>query len=237
MAKTVVITQSNYIPWRGYFAMLRLADEVVLLDSVQYTRQDWRNRNTIKTSQGPAWLTIPVNIKGRYRQTIAETRIADPSWAATHIRSIEVAYRRAAHFEAAAPWVFERLREVSDEALLADVNRRLLRAFCDLLGIAVPLLRCIEVLDAQTLAEAGPTERLVKLAQARGATTYLSGPAAREYLEVDAFESSGIEVAWMDYRGFAEYPQLWGGFEPSVSIVDLILNTGADAPRYLRREI
>jgi len=103
VAKTVVITQSNYIPWRGYFDLLRSADEVVLLDSVQYTRRDWRNRNQIKTADGTAWLTIPVEVKGRYTQAIEETRIADPRWAARHIKAIESAYARAAYYDAVAP--------------------------------------------------------------------------------------------------------------------------------------
>ena len=91
------------------------------------------------------------------------------------------------------------------------------------------------MLDPETLAAANATERLVRLAKARGATRYLSGPAAQDYLDVDAFGREGIEVAWMDYRGYPEYPQLWGAFEPSVSVVDLLLNTGDEAPRYLAR--
>src|SRR3954469_17208751 len=87
--KTVVITQSNYLPWRGYFDLLRSADEVVLLDSVQYTRRDWRNRNKIKTQRGPKWVSIPVRQKGQYLQRIDETKIADARWAADHIHAME----------------------------------------------------------------------------------------------------------------------------------------------------
>jgi hypothetical protein len=103
MSKTVLITQSNYRPWRGYFDLLRSADEVVLLESVQYTRRDWRNRNRIKTPRGTEWLTIGVEAKGRYLQTIDDTRIADPDWAESHIRAIEGAYARSAHHDAMAP--------------------------------------------------------------------------------------------------------------------------------------
>jgi hypothetical protein len=233
LSKTLVITQSNYVPWRGYFDMLRSADEVILLESVQYTRSDWRNRNRIKTPQGVAWLTIPVEVKGRYGQTIAQTRVADAAWAARHIRSLELAYRRAAGFEVVAPWLFERLREVAAEPYLSAVNERLLRALCDRLRIATPLLRCIDVIEPEVLARAEPTERLVRLALARGATRYLSGPAAQDYLDLEAFARAGIEVSWMDYRGYPEYPQLWGPFEAAVSIVDLLLNMGEEAPRLL----
>lgn len=237
MGKSVVITQSNYIPWRGYFDMLRSVDEVVLLESVQYTRRDWRNRNRIKTPGGPVWLTIPVEVKGRYNQAIDETQISNRTWAAAHIRSIELAYRRAAHFSTVSPWLFSLLEDVSEEPLLTRVNERLLRAICQHLDITVPLRRCSEVLDREALRRMEPTERLLELCLASGATHYLSGPAAKSYLDVDLFARHGIEVRWMDYSGYKEYPQLWGTFDPSLSIVDLLLNTGPEAKHFLERSL
>jgi len=233
--KTVVITQSNYIPWRGYFDLLRSADEVILLDTVQYTRRDWRNRNRIKTAQGTAWLTIPVEVKGRYGQSIDETRIADRGWAADHIRSIEVAYARASHFGDTAPWLFGLLRDVANDTLLTKVNEVLLRCFCGRLDIEVPISRCTDVFDRSALQGMQATVRLVEIAKARDATHYLTGPTARAYLEVDLFAAAGIEIIWMAYDGYPEYPQLWGAFEPHVSVIDLVMNTGNDATRYLAR--
>jgi hypothetical protein len=235
--KTVLVTQSNYIPWRGWFDMLRAADEVVLLDCVQYTRRDWRNRNVIKTPQGTAWLTVPVETKGRYSQAIDATRIADPGWAARHIGAIESAYRRAPAYAETAPWLFGLLEEAAGESLLSAVNERLIRAVCARLGIAVPLRRCSDVLDREALRAMDPTERLVSLAGALGAARYLSGPAARAYLDLDRFAAEGIDVVWMSYEGYPEYPQLWGPFEPRVSVIDLLLNTGRDAARYLGRNL
>ena len=84
MSKTVAVVQSNYIPWKGYFDLIRQADEFVLYDDVQYTRRDWRNRNRIKTADGPQWLTIPVEVKGKYTQRIRDTRVSDHDWAANH---------------------------------------------------------------------------------------------------------------------------------------------------------
>ncbi|KQT58709.1 MULTISPECIES: WbqC family protein [unclassified Aureimonas] len=234
-SKTVVITQSNYLPWRGYFDLLRSADEVILLDSVQYTRRDWRNRNRIKTSTGPAWLTVAVEAKGRYEQSIDETRIADPSWCETHVRSIEHAYRRAASFEAASRWLFPVMRSVAHKPLLSRVNEDLLREFCERLGFAVKMTRCTDVLPRDELRLMEPTTRLLSLAKARGATCYLSGPAAKAYLDVERFNAEGIEVAWMDYAGYPDYRQLWGSFEPSVSIVDLFMNMGDEALNYVAR--
>jgi hypothetical protein len=235
VGKTTVITQSNYIPWRGYFDLLRSADEVVLLDSVQYTRRDWRNRNQIKTAHGTKWLTIPVEVTGRYLQAIDETRIADPGWAERHIRAIELAYARAACYDSVAPWLFALFRTVAAEPLLTSVNEHLLRVLCDRLGIKVSIRRCSEIFDRELLRNINPTERLVAIAKALSSTRYLSGLAAKTYLNIDLFASAGIEVLWMSYDGYPDYPQPWGEFEPRVSIVDLLLNTGAEAPSYLRK--
>ena len=235
MKKTVVITQSNYLPWRGYFDLLRSAHEVVLLDSVQYTRRDWRNRNRIKTPNGIQWLTISVRAKGSFSQSIDKMTIADPRWAAKHVRMIEMAYRRAPCFDVIAPWLFEQLRSVATEPLLTKVNEHLLRALCDRLGIKVPIVRDHELFDHETLRRMEPSERLIAILKALGSTRYLSGPAARDYLDLNRFAAENIEVAWMAYDDYPEYLQLWGTFEPRVSVVDLLLNTGDDAPRYLRR--
>jgi hypothetical protein len=235
VAKTLVITQSNYLPWRGYFDLLRSADEVVLLDSVQYTRRDWRNRNRIKTANGLQWLTIPVEVKGLFLQAIDETRIADSNWAKNHISAIEIAYARAAHYHSLAPWLFELIQGIAGESLLTTVNEYLLRALCGYLGITTPIRRCSEVLDRTALRAMKPTERLLAIAREVGATRYLSGPAAQTYLDLDLFTVAGIEVMWMTYQGYSSHPQLWGPFEPHVSIVDLLLNTGPEAARYLQR--
>jgi len=235
--QTVVITQSNYIPWRGYFAMLAKADELILLESVQYTRRDWRNRNTIKTPSGLQWLTIPVDVKGKYFQAIDETRIANADWAEHHIRSIETNYRRAAQFEKVAPWLFDLLRKAAAFQLLTEVNGFLLAEISRWLGLTMQLRRCTDVLPRAELMSMAPTDRLLNLCSAAGATRYVSGPAAKDYMELEKFDRAGIEVSWMDYSGFPEYPQAWGPFEPHVSIVDLLLNCGEASRDYLRADV
>jgi hypothetical protein len=233
--RTVVITQSNYIPWRGYFAMLAQADDVILLESVQYTKRDWRNRNTIKTPSGLQWLTIPVDVKGKYFQAIDETRIADPNWAEQHIRSLEANYRRSAEFESVAPWLFEILRAAGAFPLLTQVNSFLLGEIARRLALNMRIRRCTDVLPRSKLVSMTPTDRLLNLCCAAGATRYVSGPAAKDYMELEKFDRAGIEVTWMDYSGFPEYPQAWGTFEPHVSIVDLLLNCGESSRDYLQR--
>jgi WbqC-like protein family len=236
-SRTVVITQSNYLPWRGYFDLIRQADELILLDSVQYTRRDWRNRNKIKTASGPLWLTVPVEVKGLYHQAIDEVRVADRGWSAAHRRAIELAYGRAPHFPDGFAWLDGLLADLAGETSLACVNEALLRALCARLGIATPIRRCTDVLERETLKRTDATGRLVDLAIAVGATRYLTGSAAQGYLDVSAFTRRGIEVEWMSYEGYPDYPQLWGAFEPAVSVIDLLLNTGPDAPAYLGRPV
>ena len=231
--KTVVIVQSNYLPWRGYFDLMRRADEFILLDSVQYTRRDWRNRNTIKTPAGPQWITVPVEVKGRYRTAIDEMRVADPGFADKHVRAIELNYRKAKAFEQVAPWLFGLLREASRSPLLSTVNEQLLVAIARHLEIMTPIRRCTDLVKREAMNGMDPSERLLALCKAAGATNYLSGPSARGYLDEWRFREAGVRVSWMDYSSYPEYPQLWGPFAPAVSIVDLVLNTGAAAPLYV----
>ena len=152
-SKVVLITQSNYLPWKGYFDLIRAADEMIILDSVQYTRRDWRNRNIIKTPNGPLWLTVPVEVKGRYAQAIDETLIANSDWAAGHIRNVEFNYKRAAGFAETAPWLIETLSSVAAIPELSQVNERLIAAICAKLGITTPMRRCTDLLDRQPRSE------------------------------------------------------------------------------------
>ena len=229
MPKTVVITQSNYLPWKGYFDLLMRADMFILLDCVQYTRRDWRNRNRIKTPAGLRWISIPVAVKGRFSQAIDETRIASTDWAENHIALVERNYRNAPEFSNEGSWLFATLREAAGNTMLSKVNRLLLESLANRIGIHTPIISCDEVLPRTDLQAMDPTDRLVALSRSVGATTYLSGPAAQNYLDAPMFEKCGIAVEWMDYSGYPPYPQQWGPFDHAVSIIDLLLNVGHSA--------
>jgi hypothetical protein len=231
--KIVAIVQSNYLPWRGYFDLIRTADEFILLDSVQYTRRDWRNRNIIKTPSKPQWITVPVEVKGHYHAAIDEILVADLGFASKHVRAIELNYRKAAAFEEIAPWLFSLLSEASEAPLLSKLNEHLLVAIARKLGITTPIRRCTDLIERGAMKVMDPTERLLAICKAAGASAYLSGQNARGYLDELRFNEFGIRVVWMNYSSYPEYPQLWGPFEPAVSIVDLLLNSGARAPSYL----
>ncbi|HXS75082.1 MAG TPA: WbqC family protein [Terracidiphilus sp.] len=239
MTKTICINQSNYIPWRGYFDLIRKSDEFLIADSVQYTHKDWRNRNQIKTQSGLIWLTVPVRSSGRLStcQRIEETRIADPRWAVKHLASFRHAYRKAAFFAEVLDWLEPLYGELAAESLLTVVNERLLRRFADYLRIGTVISRTSNYIPAEALDHLDRTERIILLCKAAGATRYLTAPAARTYLDEEAMASAGIEVEWMDYAGYRPYSQLWGEFEPKVSTVDLLFNMGTEAARYVGRQL
>jgi hypothetical protein len=220
--KRVAIVQSSYIPWKGYFSLIQLVDEFILYDDVQYTHRDWRNRNRIKTPTGTEWLTIPVTVRGRRLQRVRDACVCEPVWARKHWRSICHSYAKALHFAALAP-TFERLyAQCEMETSLSRINHAFLQAICEQLAIATPISRSMDyVLDG------GRTERLVNLCRQAGASEYLTGPAARSYLDESLFERAGIRVLWMDYDGYPEHRQLYTPpFEHTVTILDLLLNEG-----------
>ena len=228
MPKKIAILQSNYIPWRGYFDLINLVDEFILFDDMQYTRRDWRNRNIIKTPNGPMWLTIPVEVKGKYFQKIKDTTISDPTWGRKHWASIVHNYSKAKYFPLYRE-VFENLYLNSEERYLSRVNHLFLSAICEILGIKTTISWSMDYNPA-----AGKTERLVDLNKQVGATEYISGPAAKSYIEEEQFRREGIALSYMDYSAYPEYAQLSPPFEHQVSIVDLIFNEGHEATKYMK---
>lgn len=228
MMKKIAITQSNYIPWKGYFDMINRVDTFVIYDDVQYTKRDWRNRNRIITRDGLLWLTIPVQVKNKFGQKINETLVFGSHWRMKHWKTIQANYSRAKWFNRYHDR-FEKLYtgEMSDN--LSEINQVFLNEICDILGIRTEFIRSSE-LDLQ----GDKTGRLVSACQKLGADVYLSGPAARAYLDENRFHKHNIEVEWMEYEGYPEYHQLFPPFEHSVSIIDLIFNEGPDAGRFMK---
>jgi hypothetical protein len=223
--KRIAILQSNYIPWKGYFDLIAAVDEFILFDDAQYTKNDWRNRNLIKTPQGTAWLTVP--IRKTSRQSIHQAEIAGTLWAKSHASSLSANYRRSQHYEEIAALIMPIYQQ--PHVGLSALNRSFIEAICGFLGIRTKISSSADF----SLAE-GKTERLVGLCRNAGGDTYVSGPSAKNYLIAEYFAKAGIQLEWFDYAGYPEYPQLWGKFVHEVSILDLLFNCGQDAPRYMR---
>ncbi len=218
--KKVAILQSNYIPWKGYFDLMRMVDEFIIYDDVQYTRSDWRNRNKIKTPKGLAWLTIAV---GKHYNRINETLISDDNWGKSHWATLKQAYGKAPHFKEYKD-VFEEFYMTTTEMHLSLVNFELIRIINSVLGIGTKISWST---DYQLID--GKSERLVDLVRQAGGNEYLSGPAAKVYLDEQLFNDAGIKVSWMDYSGYPEYHQLYPPFEHGVTVLDLIFNEGPAA--------
>jgi len=224
--KKVAILQSNYIPWKGYFDMIAAVDEFVLYDDVQFTKNDWRNRNRIKTQNGVQWLSVPAGQD--ISRLIREVELKDHRWQAKHWSTLVHSYKRAPYFDSIAAGL-EPLYLGREYSHLSQLNRTLIEFVCGQLGIKT---RVSNSWDYALVG--GQSERLVNLCEQAGASEYISGPSARNYLDESLFTDRGIKVTWFDYGGYPEYPQLWGEFEHAVSILDLLFNCGGDAPRYMK---
>lgn len=225
--KRVAIIQSNYIPWKGYFDMIGLVDEFIIYDEVQYTKNDWRNRNRIKTAQGVQWITIPVYQKS-LSQKISETVVTNPKWGVKNWQTIRGNYGRAPFFKLFSGEL-EEFYCTSRLSSLSEINTFLLKKICDLIGIGTKISNSTEY-----FLRGDPTEKLIGLCKQTGAQCYLSGPAAKDYLREDLFSQEGIMVEWMGYDSYPEYPQLYPPFIHHVSIIDLLFNTGKDSIQYLK---
>lgn len=224
----VAILQSNYIPWKGYFDLINSVDYFVIYDSMQYTRRDWRNRNKIQTTTGLKWLSIPVITKNKFHQSIFDTKVENKNWAQTHWETIKRNYAKATYFKEYKE-LFEELYLNSNEDFLSDINYKFLKTINDILGIETKILFSNEF----KLAE-GKSERLLAICKDLNATTYFSGPAAKDYLNENLFKEEKIEVNWMDYSNYKPYPQVFTPFNHFVSILDLIFNMGENSNLYMK---
>lgn len=228
-----VILQPSYIPWRGYFHQVREADVFVFYDDVQYDARGWRNRNRVKAPGGARWLTIPVRHKGSQPldTPTAEIEISwDRDWARKHWTTLAHLYGTAPYFKRYAPMLepFYAARPTR----LADFTIELTQALAAELGVGTT-----RFLRSSTIARPADhkTSDLLGILTHVGADTYVSGPSAREYLDLDRLNQAGIEVEFMSYD-YPDYPQLYPPFDPRVSIVDLLFMVGPDAPDYIWRD-
>jgi len=224
--KTVVILQPNYIPWRGYFDLIAACDLFVIYDDVQFTKNDWRNRNLIKTPKGLEWLSIPVG--GKLSRSIKDVEIENPRWQLKHWKTLQANYSRA-RFSREIFTLLEPVYLGEFHAALVEVNRRLIELICSYLQIRTEIR-----LSSSLPARSSGSEGVLELCTMLGATRYLSGPSARAYLKTSDFAKSGIEVSWFDYSGYPEYTQLWGSFESRVSVLDVLFNCGESSAKYFK---
>lgn len=226
MPERVSVLQSNYIPWKGYFDIIHDSDLCVFYDDVQYTKNDWRNRNRIKTPLGGTWITIPAG--DDLGRLICDVRLPDKRWAIKHWKTICQYYSKAAHFKRYRPF-FEHIYLGMHWEFLSCLNQHLIKAIAgELLGVKTVFG------DSRNYRLNGhKLDRLMELLDKCRANSYISGPAARSYIDHTRFERAGIELLFKSYAGYPDYTQFFPPFDHAVTILDLLFHVGPDAPYYI----
>ena len=224
---TVAIMQPTYLPWSGYFGLIDYVDEFILLDTVQFSKRSWQQRNQIKTSKGPMWLTVPVKSKGLQSQKIYDVKIdTTRDFPNTHIRAIELNFSKTSYYKEYAPSLIKILETEYDR--LSTLTLELITWLCRSLGITTPLILASELDVTGTRAEL-----LASICQKIGASSYVSPPGSKIYLdESDALEKRNIDLTYFNYE-HPSYSQLYGDFTPNMSVIDLLFNTGPESKSIL----
>ncbi len=226
----LAIAQPTYLPWLGYFDLLDQVDQFVLLDTVQFEKQSWQQRNRIKTPAGLLWLTVPVLFRGRLGQRIADVEIRDAEFWRDHLRAVELNYRRAPFFDDYYPALSDLMRSVASSLNLATLTVSLLRWFAEVMDVRTPMLRSSEL-----PVQGKRTDLLAEICVALGATSYLSPLGSAEYLlnELPIMTERGIEVVFQHYE-HPVYRQLFPPFQPYACALDLLFNEGENALAIIR---
>lgn len=222
----IAVLQSNYIPWKGYFDIIHDVDIFVFYDDVQYTKGDWRNRNRIKTQQGSSWLTIPTGTN--INNLIHQITLPSKRWQKKHWKTIVQNYSRAPYFKKYRSF-FEKIYLQIQWDSLSELNQFLIKSISkDFLNINT------EFQDSRNYKLSGSkSERLLNLITAIKADTYISGPAAKQYMDEKIFKEKNILIKYKDYSGYPEYAQFFPPFVHEVSIIDLLFHTGEKASEYI----
>jgi len=200
----------------------------VVYDEMQYTKRDWRNRNLIKTPQGLKWLSIPVNVKGRYFQKINETKVSTKKWNKSHLAMLKQNYNKAKFYKEIIGWVEELYMNCNFE-YHSEINLHFIREINKYLNIKTEI-RFSKDYDLHE----DKNQRLINVCKDLNATDYYSGPAAKLYMNKGLFEKNNIKVHYLDHSNYPQYPQLYDDFEKSVSILDLLFNLGLGSSKYIK---
>jgi hypothetical protein len=223
----VTIHQPEFLPWLGLIDKLRQSDVVVILDSVQFRKNYFQNRNRIRTSDGFTWLTVPVLTKHRSGQTIHDVTIRDDqAWRRKHRESMLQSYRRATFLDEHLPALLA-IYEAAGSSLV-ELNEAIIHWLAGAFGLSCQFVR------SSSLDVGGrKTDLLFSICRELGASVYLSGPSGREYLEENRFTEAGVSVRYADFR-HPVYRQCYEPFVPMMSAVDLLFTHGPQSSAILR---
>jgi hypothetical protein len=222
----VAIHQPQFMPWLGYFDKMDQADAFVLLDNVQYKKNEWQNRNRIRTAQGKQWLTVPVRFK--FPALINQVGINnEENWRNKHWQVLRTNYAKAPYWESVHDDLQAFYQRPCD--MLTDLNQASVTWLKQQMGIATELYLASEMELSQE-----PTQRLVDICKSVGAKTYLAGADGAKYMELELFAEAGLEILFQEYE-HPTYPQLFDSCETHLSALDLVLNCGPASLETVRR--
>ncbi|MBI4531383.1 MAG: WbqC family protein [Candidatus Latescibacteria bacterium] len=225
---TIAIHQPHYLPWLGYFDKMDRADRFIFLDTVQFEKNGWQNRNRIKTATGTMWLTVPVTVK--FGMRIDEVRIANATgWGKKQWYALVTNYSGTPFFEEQKAFFEDTLLRREWDSLV-DLNLYTTTSLATMLGIRTESIRASDL----GIGEDDPNVRLARICQAIGATSYIPGAGGRNYMDMDVFNAYGIHVEFQEYH-HPVYPQRFGEFIPNLSAIDLLFNCGPESLNVMRQ--
>lgn len=228
----VTIHQPEFIPWLGFFNKLWHCDIFIILDKVQFKKNNFENRNKVRTKNTPGWtwITIPVLIKGKFGQKIDEVLINDemaPRWRIAILNTIKLSYGRSRYFDDIYPIIEKNIMQATEN--LVDINISLLAAIINYLGMNKKILR-----QSDLRVFSDKSQLLAELVRASGANVYLSGQSGKSYLDQDIMQAHNIRVIYQEFK-HPVYKQPHGSFIEGMSIVDLLLNYGKDSVDFIQK--
>jgi len=226
----IAISQSNYIPWKGYFDLIQYVDEFIFFDEVQFTRRDWRNRNVIRYNNKKKWLTIPIKNKGNYKEKISNIEIFEKNWTNLHLNFIKECYSKSFHFKETYTFIEDCYNGLNTNKL-SEINKIIIKKISSYLKINTFFLDSSKVKGLKNNYSA--SERILEICMNRGANIYVSGPSAKNYLDQKLFENNNIKIKWFEYGKTKIYKQPYKDFYKNLSIVDCLMNCGKNKEKFL----
>ncbi len=228
--RKIAILQPNYIPWKGVFDLASRVDVFVFYDDVQYTVKDWRNRNIVKSPNGPIWLTVPVLSKGRRDQLICDALIdLESNWQEKHLKTLVNCYSKARFFRQ-YEYLLQELYLGTKWERIAELDIHATRLLARALDIEV------EWVIASDLAQVGSKdgEKVLNICNLLRCDYFLNGPSSRAFMNERLFTERGVSLDFIEYD-YPEYPQLFGSFVHQVSVLDVLFNCGPEARQMVCR--
>jgi len=222
-----VILQPNYIPWAGYFELINTSDIFVFLDDVQYTRRDWRNRNKIKTENESKWLTVPVIKQNRESLLIKDVMIDNTNnWRRSHYDTLKRFYSNAPYWELYQEFIDSMY--LMEWGNLCELDIAFIVKISNILKLNTKFVRSSSLMTNGT-----KEEKLISICKELGISTYVSGPSGKNYINDNKFAKDDIELEYHEYAT-VNYDQLYGDFNPFVTVLDLLFNCGNDSSNYVK---